>query len=151
MNKLIIVAIASFSTSIASAGNIQWGKLNPTYANECGSCHVPFPARLLGRGEWQQITSRLDKHFGVDASVDDKSLAEINAYLQQTGSSKARTQVAGDKLPRITESAWFVKEHREIAPSYWKKANIKSPSNCGACHGGAEQGHMSEHDLKMQR
>ena len=97
MNKLIVLVIAGLSASFSHAGNIQWGKLNPTYANECGSCHVPFPARLLGRGEWQQITSHLDKHFGVDASLDDKSLAEINGYLQQAGSAKARTQVAGDK------------------------------------------------------
>ena len=37
----------------AQADDLKHSPQNPTYNNECGSCHVPYPAPLLGRSEWQ--------------------------------------------------------------------------------------------------
>jgi nitrate/TMAO reductase-like tetraheme cytochrome c subunit len=105
---------------------------NALYNAECGSCHVPFPTRLLSANEWSKITARLDKHFGVDATVDDATLKQLNQYLSANSAAKDRTMASADKLPRITESRWFIKEHNEVAAKAWKR--VKSPSNCAACH-----------------
>ena len=71
---------------------------DPAYKAECGSCHVPYPPGLLPASSWQQLMSRLDKHFGSDASLDAKLHAEISRYLaahagrpaERAGSSAAR-------------------------------------------------------------
>ena len=122
------------------------------YQAECGSCHAPYPARLLSRTEWQQITGKLDQHFGTDATLDDAAaLKKINAFLQANAATQPRTVTAPGKLPRITESRWFIREHDEIGANVWKKPWVKSASNCGACHGGADQGGFSEHDVRIPR
>ena len=94
---------------------------NALYNAECGSCHVPFPTRLLSANEWQKITARLDKHFGVDATVDDATVKNLNKYLSANSAAKDRTTANADKLPRITESRWFIKEHNEIAAKAWEQ------------------------------
>ena len=40
------------------------------YADECGSCHVAFPARALPSAQWHRVLSDLEHHYGVDASLD---------------------------------------------------------------------------------
>jgi hypothetical protein len=104
---------------------------NPAYKSECGSCHVAFPPKLLPRESWQQLMSRLDRHFGSDASLDPKPHEDISRYLAAYAGRRAAPPGAE---PRITETRWFLKEHRnEIPPA-------KNPADCVACHKGAERG-----------
>ena len=135
----------------ATADGVRASPANPVYTGECGSCHTAYPARLLSAPEWQVITSHLDKHFGVDATLDDKTLKQVSAYLTQNAAAQPRTAISGGRLPRITESRWFQREHDEIGASMWKRPAVKSPSNCGACHGNADQGVFSEHDVRIPR
>ena len=53
----------------AQADDLKHSPQNPTYNNECGSCHVPYPAPLLGRSEWQQILGVLAKARGLNVSM----------------------------------------------------------------------------------
>ena len=120
MKKLMCVLSAAwlFGTGFAIADDDgEKAKLptNALYNAECGSCHVPFPTRLLSANEWGKITARLDKHFGVDATIDTVTLTKLNQYLSANSAAKDRTTATADKLPRITESRWFIKEHDEIA------------------------------------
>ena len=134
MKKLACLTVMALSAATAIADDDYKVKAptNALYTQECGSCHVPYPTRLLSASEWQTITSRLDKHFGVDASLDANTVKLIQQYLSANSASQNRTSASGDKLPRITESRWFIKEHDEIAAKAWKR--VKSPSNCAACH-----------------
>ena len=80
MKKLMCMLGASWllSSGVAIAdddGDKVKLPTNALYNAECGSCHVPFPTRLLSANEWSKITARLDKHFGVDATVDDAMVA----------------------------------------------------------------------------
>jgi hypothetical protein len=92
--------------------------------------------------------SGLDKHFGVDASVDAASAAEISAFLEQHAASGKRSRT--DAL-RITESAWFRHEHDDLAPEVWKRASVESPANCAACHRAAAEGDFRERTLRVPR
>lgn len=101
------------------------------YAAECGSCHVAYPPQLLPAGSWRALMARLDRHFGNDASLDAKTQAAIGRYLDTHAGRRAAPAGA---QPRITETRWFRKEHRNEIPAG------KNPADCGACHKGAEKG-----------
>lgn len=52
------------------------------YRRECGDCHVAYPARLLPAADWQRILASLDRHFGVDASLDPATTRTVAAWLE---------------------------------------------------------------------
>lgn len=101
------------------------------YGSECGSCHVAYPARLLPATSWRQLMGGLDRHFGSDASLEAKANEEISRYLAANAGRRAPPPGAE---PRITATRWFLKEH----------GVVRNPSNCIACHAGAEQGNYDD-------
>jgi cytochrome c553 len=116
---------------------------------ECGSCHIAFPARLLPARSWRALMDGLDRHFGADASVDAATAASILAYLEaNAGRDRAPTTAP---VLRLTETAWFARKHDEVPQAAWRKPEVKSAANCGACHLGAERGRFSEHDVRIPR
>jgi len=94
----------------------------------------------------------LDQHFGSDASLDDKNVADtLQRYLLGNARRKDTLDENGNSVRRITETRWFRHEHDEVPESVWQSPAVKSPSNCGACHTTADQGRFSEHNLRMPR
>ena len=67
---------------------------------------------------------------------------------RKTGTTR---DASGKPLLRITETARFEKKHREIAPATWKRASIKSPANCGACHTQTAAGDYSERSITIPK
>lgn len=129
----------------AEAGEHRYPVDNAIYRAECGSCHVAYPPALLGAGAWREIMRGLDRHFGSDASLGEPAYAQIKAYLE-AGAGRAGS--AASTL-RVSDTAWFRKEHREVDAATWKSPAVKSPANCGACHRQAERGDFSERNLRM--
>ena len=119
------------------------------YTAECGSCHVAFPPKLLPAASWQSVMARLDRHYGTDASIEKPAQARIGAYLQQYAGSK--TAPANRESPRITETSWFAREHREVPGAAWSRASVKSRANCAACHTRAEAGSFREREIQIPR
>jgi hypothetical protein len=120
----------------------------PKYQAECAACHVAYPPGLLPAPSWARIMSGLKQHFGTDASLDPASVTEISSWLAAHAGGSRRTAGAGD---RITTSPWFVREHREVAAATWRLPAVNKPSNCAACHRGADQGAFNEHDVRIPR
>ncbi|MEZ5653343.1 MAG: diheme cytochrome c [Burkholderiaceae bacterium] len=114
---------------------------------ECGACHVAYPARLLPVRSWRRIMAGLDNHYGADASLDADQVARITEYL----SIHARGDRRGDPPPedRITRSSWFVHEHDEIAAATWRDPSVRSAANCAACHTDAARGVFDERGIVM--
>jgi hypothetical protein len=107
---------------------------HPATAKECGECHIAFQPALLPAGSWMRIMGGLGDHFGENASLPAGITTSIRDYLT------ANAGRAGDPaITRITEQSWFVKEHR-FSPAVWQRPEIRSKSNCLACHARAEQG-----------
>lgn len=127
--------------------------LLPAYKQECAACHVAYPPGLLPAASWQRLMTNLPRHFGTDASVDAATLKDLSAWL--TANAGTSKRVRRDPTPppddRITRSAWFQREHREVSAATWKLAAVKSPSNCAACHTRADQGAFNEHDIRIPR
>ena len=117
-------------------------KPHVAFREECGACHIPYPARFLPKTSWKAIMANLSDHFGEDASLAEDTAAKIRQYLL---SHAARWKVRkGAKAPlRISKLRWFVREHRhEVSPRRLKKAG--SWSNCAACHRGAARGYFDD-------
>jgi len=116
---------------------------------ECGTCHITYPAGLLPAGSWQHLMANLGQHFGNDASLDTNTAAAITQYL--TGNAGTYKRVS--EMPpndRITESYWFSRKHnKHVSADTWTRPSIGSRSNCAACHAGAEQGNFNEHSVRI--
>jgi diheme cytochrome c len=124
-------------------------QVNAAWKQECGSCHVAYPPGLLPQLSWRQIMAGLDRHFGENATLPPQTLAEISAFLEKNAADAGRSAPGGAAPLRISETAWFKREHGEIGASVWKRQAVGSPANCAACHRQAEQGVFNEHGVKI--
>ncbi|MGP3698020.1 diheme cytochrome c [Rhodobacter sp. NSM] len=119
---------------------------DPATKTECSACHLAYPAALLPARSWRALMADLPNHFGEDASLDDTTRAEIEAYLVANaadGGRSLRGVAATDTPLRISELPWFKREHsEEVTPRMLEKA--KSMANCAACHTGAESGNFDD-------
>ena len=132
---------------------------NEKYREECGSCHMAYPAGLLPAHSWQQLMGGLDDHFGDNAELSPETHKELTDYLlaNSADSSDARRSQkimrslkAGEAPLRITDTAYFHREHHELPDKMVKdNAKVKSFSNCNACHQRAEQGSFSEREIRI--
>jgi hypothetical protein len=120
------------------------------YRPECASCHVAYPPRLLPAASWRRLMTDLPHHFGTDASLDEPTRQALADWLVANAGSGRRDREAPPQ-DRITLSSWFVHEHDEVPAGAWKRAAVKSPSNCSACHTQADRGDFDEHGIRIPR
>lgn len=118
------------------------------YEAECASCHIAYPPGLLGQKSWQNIMSGLDKHFGTDASLDLKEQTEITQWLLKNAATKEKYSALAPEN-RITKTSWFIRKHDEVRSDVWKRAGVKSPANCSACHADAAKGDFNEDRVRI--
>jgi hypothetical protein len=131
MRPTYLAILLAFAAAPAAADKPRLPE-HPVYKAECGSCHVAYPPRLLSAASWRQLMAGLDKHFGSDASLDPALRAEIEGFLSDNAGRRGGRQL------RITETRWFLKEHRNEIPAG------KNPANCIACHTRAEDGYYDD-------
>jgi hypothetical protein len=144
---LISLAAILFTTTAALADDIPATPNHPAWRSECGSCHVAYPPILLTAASWRTIMSGLDKHFGSDASLDEKARADIAGFLE-SHAGKSPSLAARDG--RISGTTWFRHQHDEVPARVWR-TSVKSPSQCEACHTGAAKGRYGEGEIRIPR
>jgi hypothetical protein len=107
---------------------------------------------MLPAASWKRIMGHLGKHFGTDASLDDSPARSIGVWLAANAGTYRRVSVEPPQ-DRITQSVWFLHQHREgeVPVNVWKRASVGSPANCAACHGGASQGNFNEHEVRIPK
>lgn len=148
-NACAMLALATCILAAGPAAAADPAQADPAalYRQECGACHAAFAPRLLPPASWSALMGNLPHHFGTDASVEPAIQGRLAAWLSEQGAA-GRARPEGD---RITQSAWFRHEHSELPRGVWLRLSIKSPSNCGACHAGADSGVFDEHDVRIPR
>ncbi|WML89670.1 diheme cytochrome c [Thiothrix lacustris] len=124
---------------------------NATFQTECSACHMAYPPGMLPAASWREMMGTLDKHFGSDASLDEATVAEILPFLEQNAAPERKADSGEKPVLRITETSWFKHEHDEISAATWKRASIKSASNCMACHTSADKGNFDEDSVRIPR
>lgn len=124
----------------------------PAFQTECGSCHIAFPPQLLSADDWRRVLRALDKHYGDNASLDEKTRKGLEDFhVRNASGGKFSSGVTAGKaeLPRITRTTGFLREHREVRPADWTHAKVKTLANCAACHSKAAEGSYREREIVM--
>jgi hypothetical protein len=103
-------------------------KLQPVWHAECTSCHPLYPPKLLTESDWKALMERLDKHFGVNADVDEKTRQVITQALLADASPDSDTGHHSETL-RITDTPWHLARHKGR-----RKVAERNISNCTNCH-----------------
>jgi mono/diheme cytochrome c family protein len=156
-NPLLLALLAAVSLVAQAQGKyngedrgrpVMPAQVNAKWQQECAGCHMAFPPGLLPAASWRKMMSGLDKHFESDASLTPAEVTEVTDFLVKNASNRWTATTAP---LRITESVWFKTKHNssEVAPAVWKRASVKSPANCAACHGGADKGNFDEKSVKI--
>lgn len=156
MKKIISAAILIASMSYASDVKPVDNQL---YTNECSSCHFAYQPGLLPARSWIKIMDNLQNHFKSDASLDQKDVETLREYLVKNSSDHAMGYKRSRKITeyisknstpiRISETPYFKKEHRELKEYMIKQKEVKSISNCTACHTTAKKGIYSEEYINI--
>lgn len=140
------------------------GFLNLSFANEalyqkeCGACHFAYQSELLPKRSWEKMMVNLADHFKSDASLDVADNKAITDYLvANSGESasykyyiKINNSISKSETPlRISETPYFIKEHRQIAKKLITQKEVGSIANCNACHRSADKGIYSERGIDI--
>ena len=148
MKKIMPIVLWLLSQAAIADGNVSPIKIPDKVKAECAACHMAYQPGFLPKASWEKIMGSLDKHYGVDASLDPQSVKEISQWLtQHAGTYKRVSEVPPNN--RITESSWFIGKHRKISDQTWKNPRVKSKSNCMACHAGADKGNYDDDFVRV--
>jgi nitrate/TMAO reductase-like tetraheme cytochrome c subunit len=134
---------------------------SPLYQEECGSCHMAYPAGLLPASSWRRIMANLDDHFGDNAELDEQTATQISDSLADNAADRSNYRRSKQMMSaisqspqqapmRITENDYFKREHDEISARVIKQSGAASLSHCNVCHQRAEQGSFNEHEIWIE-
>jgi Dihaem cytochrome c len=128
------------------------------YAQECGGCHMPFPAEFLPERSWRKLMNGLQNHFGDNAELAPEDAGVVLEYLVKNSSdhtwSRRRT-ITRDLPPnetplRISELPYFIGRHRTVPRKVVVgNPDIRNFSRCPACHTRAEAGSFHDREIKI--
>jgi len=146
----LVGASALLSFGVSADSRVPVPAPLPKFQQECAACHIAYPPGMLPAASWRHLMGALDKHYGADASLDEASAREISTWLQANAGTYKRVSEPPPQ-DRITQSAWFVRKHREVDAQIWKQAAVKSAANCAACHSAAAKGSFRESEIQFPK
>lgn len=150
--RLLLHALPAVLASLAGTAHADGDRravpLLPAYVQECGSCHVAFAPGLLPAASWQRLMDGLPRHFGTDASAEPAVTRPIAAWLQANAATRKRTEVPPQD--RITQAAWFTREHRDVQGGFGR-APVPKAVDCAGCHTRAADGSFREREIRVPR
>jgi len=169
----LLVALLGLSEVAVAEESLLWALVTPfrqkelvpvdnkLYKQECGSCHFAYQPGLLPSKSWQKLLTHeaLSSHFGEDADLDADTLKAISDYALANAADKsyhkrsrkiAIATAQGEPPLRITEVRYIKRKHHNI-PEKMIKGNkeVKSLSNCDACHTQAAEGVFDADTVKI--
>ncbi len=148
--SVCIVLLAVSAAASASKPVTPESKMLPLYRQECSTCHMAYPPEFLSKPAWARVMKDLGNHYGTDASLEPAATQDITKWLNQTGGTYKRV-VESSKEDRLTTTPWFTQKHKEIQATVYKRAAIKSPANCAACHTKAAEGNFDEDFVRIPK
>jgi cytochrome b len=131
---------------------------NAAYARECGACHLAYHPSLLPAASWQALLSKLDDHFGEDASLPPPALAEITGFLATHSAEAWDTEVgirfrraSASEPGRITATPEWLRKHSPLPEEWFARKSVGSKSNCSACHRDAATGRFDDSQISVPK
>lgn len=160
MKKIIftIFTLLMFSITLFAANNVEaYDSQNTLYKQECAACHMGYQAEFLPKRSWVKMMDTLENHFGVDATFDKVDEQKIREYLISNASDSKRTyghiakfsrSISSQSTPlAISEIPKFKREHDEIPRRLIVQKEVKTISNCMACHTDAKESLFKERNI----
>lgn len=132
--------------------------MNDPWTEACSECHLAFHPSLLPMRSWEMLMAQQEDHFGDDLALDEATVSDLLAYARKNSADLEQTEAAwrmnsniaaSDTPLRITEVSYWKRKHEEIDAHVWKRNEIKSKANCGACHLDAKQGTFEDADMRI--
>ena len=118
------------------------------YKENCGACHMAYPAALLPEASWRNILGGLDDHFGAGVSLEADGRAQVEAYLFPNAADRGGTRLGarimaclGSQAPdRISTLPFLQRVHRKAGAAVSSGQDGGGFKDCTGCHADAEQG-----------
>ncbi|MBI2719294.1 MAG: diheme cytochrome c [Rhizobiales bacterium] len=126
---------------------------HPATLKECSGCHMVFPPQMLPARSWTALMGDLANHFNESAALPPDVQADIVGYLTANAADAPANKAirgllsgvkATDVPLRITEMPWWKRSHGEVSPGRYALPQIKTASNCIACHRDGAKGVFTE-------
>lgn len=122
--------------------SVVYKKDNPIFAKECSECHDLFSPTCMTKKMWKVTLSDKTDHFNEDLSKDVPHFENIKEYVLQNSAETSNSEISqgvikttlGKNKYRITKTRYWKDIHAQIPRNAYKHPNIKSKSNCIACH-----------------
>lgn len=100
--------------------------------------------------------SNLENHFGDDASLNEEDNKIILDFLTQYSAEKSTKEASfkilkskvNEDIIAISETNFWKREHKSIPEKVFQHNEIKSKSNCKACHTDIEKGLIEDVKIK---
>lgn len=155
----LIYLLAFPNTTLLADNNprVDYAKVHPAFAKECGSCHMLYPPFLLPKASWDAMMASLENHFGDDASLDADTTQSIRTFLDNNSAEHSTKKAAvymlsslkNATMPEsITQTSFWKKHHTGIEKIALNDPKIGKISNCKGCHPFMEQGSINGRDIK---
>jgi hypothetical protein len=155
LGAILVFGFVNIAVSADKAFNKPESTANKVYQEECGACHLAYPASFLPEKSWNKIMSGLDDHFGESAELDMQTNQVLTSYLAKHSMRKDIFNRMLRNFPsgaptRITELPYFIRKHNEIPERMVKNnSEVGSFSQCDKCHRGAATGNFEEDDVSI--
>lgn len=136
---------------------VDYAKVHPLFAKECASCHTLYPPSLLPENSWRTLMADLGNHFGDDASLDEADTGSILAYLVANAAERSTSEASvkllasmpNQDIIAVTQTPFWKRTHRRIAPEVFERDAVKSRANCKACHSDVERGLLDDTNIAV--
>ena len=136
---------------------VDYEKAHPLFANECASCHTLYPPSLLPERAWRTLMADLGNHFGDDASLGGADTESILDYLvanaaehsTSEASVKLLASMPNQDIIAVTQTPFWKRTHRKIAPEVFERNAVKNKANCQACHSDVERGMLDDTNIAV--
>jgi len=118
------ISLLPISYGTLADSNVSPIKIPEKVKSECASCHMVYQPGFLPKESWVRLMNGLDKHYGVDASLDPQAIEEIGGWFSKHAGTYKRVSAAPVN-DRITQSDWFIRKHRKINEQMWRHTKVK--------------------------
>lgn len=138
---------------------IIYTKDNPAFAKECSECHNLFSPTFMTKKMWEVALSNPKNHFDKDLSKDVPNFVSIKKYILKNSAETSKSEISlgviestrGKNKYRITKTKFWKNLHAEIPRNAYKKEEIKSKSNCIACHKNfGKTNYINDEDISLE-
>jgi hypothetical protein len=154
----VLVLSATVRLSDLPGRGVPPGALDPTYAKECGSCHLAYPPSLAGAATWTAVMAGLADHFGENASLDAATTTQLGDWLRANSGEHWDTRAANafrmanpTDPQRITATATWVRLHRDVPAEVFKSSRVGARGACAACHRDAAGGRFDPQQIAIPK